>query len=204
MTVPTATLYCSAAPSRVDTAGMENFLFGGGAAAAAIMILNPVDVVKSRMQFQGELGGKAAYSGIIDAMMKIGKKEGLQGLYRGLAPALCFQICGNSFRFGVYHYGKAYFGVENEKQLSPTASFQMSLIAGAAGGVAACPFFAIKTSMQVIPPPPPPPPALHHQHHHLPLGGDPEPPGLVVQFPHARYCRAPSKLHCLRLLLEAF
>jgi solute carrier family 25 protein 34/35 len=130
-------------------AAMENFFFGGFAAALSICILNPVDVVKSRMQFQGELGGRVAYSGIVDAFRKIAAAEGLRGLYRGLAPAICFQAMGNSFRFGVYYAGRIWYGVDSDSHLDPRVSFQLALVAGAAGGVAACPFFAIKTCMQV-------------------------------------------------------
>jgi len=67
---------------------MENFLCGGVSAACAICIVNPIDVVKSRLQMQGEMGaGQRAYNGVFSGLMHIGQKEGLKGLYRGLVPA---------------------------------------------------------------------------------------------------------------------
>ena len=67
---------------------MEAFLCGGGAAIIAISCTHPIDVVKTRLQVQGELGAAdRAYSGIAGSLSTILKKEGVRGLYRGLFPA---------------------------------------------------------------------------------------------------------------------
>ena len=70
---------------------MENFVFGGISAGLAICIVNPFDVVKSRMQMQTEGAGKV-YTGTFSALRSIAKQEGMAGLYRGLLPAIWFQV----------------------------------------------------------------------------------------------------------------
>lgn len=128
----------------------ENFVCGGVAAALAICVVNPIDVVKSRLQMQGELGAnkpKQAYNGIVSAMYTIGRKEGVAGLYRGLPAAVLFQLVGNSCRFGVYHWGKSLVG--SDKQQSSLKNFGMALGAGGIAGLVSCPFFTMKTQMQV-------------------------------------------------------
>ena len=78
----------------------------------AICFTNPVDVVKSRMVQQGELGkGKMPYTGVFQALYQIGKREGIYGLQRGL-PASCFwQFSNVAVRFGVYGVAKHYLDI---------------------------------------------------------------------------------------------
>jgi len=129
---------------------MENFLCGGVSAACAICIVNPVDVVKSRLQMQGEGGNaKKAYDGVLSGLLHIGRKEGLKGLYRGLVPAIWFQMVGNSVRFGVYNVGKKWAGVDKKGQNNSTINFGLGIVTGAVAGLVACPFFVLKTQMQV-------------------------------------------------------
>ena len=69
---------------------MENFTFGGVAAGMAICVVNPIDVVKSRMQMQGEgvaNAGKRVYTGVVGGLTTIAKQEGAKALYKGLGPA---------------------------------------------------------------------------------------------------------------------
>ena len=65
---------------------MENFIFGGLSAAIAICVVNPIDVVKSRLQMQGEgvaNAGMNIYKGPFSALKSIAQKEGIRGLYKG-------------------------------------------------------------------------------------------------------------------------
>jgi solute carrier family 25 protein 34/35 len=128
---------------------MDNFIFGGIAAGMAVCVVNPIDVVKSRIQMQGEggAGGPAKYTGTLSAVYSIGMKEGVRGLYRGLAPAICFQVVGNSTRFGTYYVGKQYVGAD--KVLDSKTNFALALCAGGLAGIVSCPFFTLKTQLQV-------------------------------------------------------
>ena len=57
--------------------------------------VHPVDVVKTRLQFQGELAGTSGnkkYSGVLSSLVQIGRREGVAGLYRGLISAYALQV----------------------------------------------------------------------------------------------------------------
>jgi solute carrier family 25 protein 34/35 len=107
------------------------------------------DVVKSRMQMQGEggAGGKKTYGNSFSALKTIAEREGMRGLYRGLGPAVMFQMVGNSTRFGVYYVGKSMVGAD--KQLDSATNFALALTAGGLAGLISCPFFTLKTQLQV-------------------------------------------------------
>jgi len=62
-----------------------NFVCGLQAGVAMTIITNPIFVVKTRMQTSSI---DKRYKGFISGLIKLGKEEGLRGMYRGLLPAL--------------------------------------------------------------------------------------------------------------------
>jgi solute carrier family 25 (mitochondrial iron transporter), member 28/37 len=72
----------------------------GGLAAAAS---NPLDVVKTRLQTQGEVGARR-YKGLSDALRRIYAEEGTRGLLRGVRPRVVFHmpaaaVCWTTYEF---------------------------------------------------------------------------------------------------------
>jgi len=69
----------------------ESFLIGGVAACTAVTISNPFEVAKVRLQLQGELAKNVerVYLNVGDTLVKTWKNEGIRGIQRGLAPAVC-------------------------------------------------------------------------------------------------------------------
>lgn len=56
-----------------------------------VTISNPAEVIKTRLQLQGELAKEGAvrvYKHAPDAFVKTWKNEGIRGLQRGLGPAV--------------------------------------------------------------------------------------------------------------------
>lgn len=45
-------------------------------------------MVKTRLMAQGKEGGTVRYKGLLDALIKIPREEGIKALYRGLLPRL--------------------------------------------------------------------------------------------------------------------
>ncbi|KAH8269421.1 hypothetical protein KR018_002952 [Drosophila ironensis] len=131
----------------------SDFVLGGVAAMGAGVFTNPVEVIKTRIQLQGELAAKGShakpYKSVFQAFVTVAKNDGILGLQKGLAPALCFQFVINSFRLGIYTHALKKGWVHNNKG---EISFTRGLFWGAAGGVvgAYCssPFFMIKTQLQ--------------------------------------------------------
>lgn len=137
-----------AAPKRSQAA---EFILAGASACCAITFCNPVDVVKTRLQLQGELAaksasGEVAYRGVGHALWRIGKTEGIRGLQRGLGAAYLLQFSNVGCRFGGYAVLKDAFGVQ------PGGGYlQLVAMGGASGalaGLVSNPFFLLKTRFQ--------------------------------------------------------
>ena len=129
------------------------FMCAGTSAVMAICVTNPIDVVKTRMQLQGQLGkGQSPYAGVFDALFQIGRREGVRGLWAGLVPSCWWQFSNVSVRFGVYSAAKRLTGVADDP--SPLRKWAQSVgLAGVSGGLAALasnPFFIVKTRFQAM------------------------------------------------------
>lgn len=76
---------------------------GACAGAAAAAITNPLDVVKTRLQTQGEVGARR-YRGLVDALRSIRVEEGIPGLFRGVRARVLFHmpaaaVCWTTYEF---------------------------------------------------------------------------------------------------------
>lgn len=82
------------------------FLIGGAAAVGAGFFTNPLEVLKTRMQLQGELRAKGQhavyYKNVLHAGYVVAKNDGVLALQKGLVPALWVQLVLNGMRLGEY------------------------------------------------------------------------------------------------------
>lgn len=69
---------------------------------AATLFVQPLDLLKNRMQLQGMGGAKKEYSNSFEAFGKILRKEGVVGIYKGLGAGLLRQATYTTTRLGVY------------------------------------------------------------------------------------------------------
>lgn len=115
--------------------GIIEFCLGGAAACGAGLCTNPLEVVKTRMQLQGELKAKGHYaihySNSIHAIYTIAKTDGILALQKGLVPALHYQFFMNGFRLGTYQMVNN-LGLTRDK--NQRRSFPRSVAAGAFAG----------------------------------------------------------------------
>lgn len=74
--------------SQANPSFFYKVLAGFSTGAIGIMIANPTDVVKIRLQGEGRLpeGVPKRYNGVMDAYRKIIAQEGLGGLWTGCSP----------------------------------------------------------------------------------------------------------------------
>lgn len=68
----------------------------------ATVFVQPLDLVKTRMQITGVGGAKKEYNNTFDAFTKILRKEGVTGIYKGLGAGLLRQATYTTTRLGVY------------------------------------------------------------------------------------------------------
>ncbi|KIZ05036.1 Succinate/fumarate transporter [Monoraphidium neglectum] len=67
---------------------LQSMASGFSAACLGPVATGPFDVIKTRLMAQGKEGGSLRYSGLLDALVKIPREEGIRALYKGLLPRL--------------------------------------------------------------------------------------------------------------------
>ncbi|XP_064357191.1 mitochondrial 2-oxoglutarate/malate carrier protein [Dromaius novaehollandiae] len=78
------------------------FLFGGLAGMGATVFVQPLDLVKNRMQLSGEGAKRREYRTSLHAVASILRREGLRGIYTGLSAGLLRQATYTTTRLGIY------------------------------------------------------------------------------------------------------
>jgi len=83
---------------------MAHLAAGGGAGSVAAALTNPMDVAKTRLQTQGDVGKK--YSGMYNTLLTIWKEEGLTGYCRGIGPRVIMHSLSGALCWMSYEYSK--------------------------------------------------------------------------------------------------
>nr|XP_057911780.1 solute carrier family 25 member 34 [Doryrhamphus excisus]XP_057911781.1 solute carrier family 25 member 34 [Doryrhamphus excisus]XP_057911782.1 solute carrier family 25 member 34 [Doryrhamphus excisus]XP_057911784.1 solute carrier family 25 member 34 [Doryrhamphus excisus] len=140
-----------------------DFALGALSCCVACVFTNPLEVVKTRLQLQGELRARGTYQrhyrGVLQALWVVGRTDGVRGLQKGLSVGLVYQGVMNGARLGSYSYCEA-LGVTSYHG----GSVLSGAGAGALGAFIASPAYLVKTHLQAqtveaI--------AVGHQHNHL-------------------------------------
>ena len=81
---------------------------GSVSTCGACLFTNPLEVVKTRMQLQGELKTRGTYfvhyRNVFHAFYTIARVDGITALQKGLVPGLVFNAVLNGIRLGSYQY----------------------------------------------------------------------------------------------------
>ncbi|XP_064459710.1 solute carrier family 25 member 35-like [Ornithodoros turicata] len=129
------------------------FLVGGLAACGAGLFTNPLEVVKTRIQLQGELQARGHYTvhyrNVFHAFYAIAKHDGIRTLQSGLAPALWYQFFMNGTRLGAYHVMEDMnLTKKNDGSLSVPKSIAAGATAGCIGAFIGSPLYQVKVQLQ--------------------------------------------------------
>ncbi|KAK9455375.1 mitochondrial carrier domain-containing protein [Dipodascopsis uninucleata] len=131
------------------------FIAGAIAACGAVTVTNPIEIVKTRLQLQGELHArgevKKIYTGLFQALTVILKNEGIRGWQRGLTCAYVYQIGLNGCRLGFYEpirSALAGYLLNNRQDSTLGINIFSGAASGIMGAIAGSPFFLVKTRMQ--------------------------------------------------------
>lgn len=106
------------------------FLFGGSAGMAATLFVQPLDLIKNRMQ----LDKTKEYRSSVQAFTSILRKEGLFAMYNGLSAGLLRQATYTTTRLGTYNLLLTKFKSEDG---TPPNFFQKASFGIAAGATGA-------------------------------------------------------------------
>ncbi|XP_070773491.1 solute carrier family 25 member 35 isoform X1 [Enoplosus armatus] len=122
-----------------------DFVLSGAAACGACLFTNPLEVVKTRMQLQGELQSRGSYQvyyrNVFHAFYTIGKVDGLAGLQKGLAPGLVYQFFMNGVRLGSYAIIESSGYIHTNGRVSAVKTTLAGAVAGVVGAVMGSPVY---------------------------------------------------------------
>jgi hypothetical protein len=125
----------------VGLAGVSN--------GVAATFTNPVDVVKVRLQMDGEgTMAERRYRGVVHAARSLYGEEGMSGLYRGYGASMCRELSYSGIRMGLYEPTKEALGATDPTRTPLWLKVMSGAITGATGSIFANPFDLIKVRMQ--------------------------------------------------------
>jgi solute carrier family 25 protein 34/35 len=128
----------------------EEFVGGGLAGALSCVFTNPLEVVKVRLQLQGELQKKLppsqrTYRSILQTLRVMVVHEGIRSVQKGLGAACGYQVLMNGMRLGMYRPLQRFFDVHPHET---GKNMLIGAATGVMGAVMANPFYMIKTRLQ--------------------------------------------------------
>ncbi|EDW81149.1 uncharacterized protein Dwil_GK11904 [Drosophila willistoni] len=109
------------------------FLFGGLSGMGATMVVQPLDLVKTRMQISGAGSGKKEFRNSFHCIQTVICREGPLALYQGIGAALLRQATYTTGRLGMYTYLNDTYRAQFQRDPNLLASMAMGTIAGACG-----------------------------------------------------------------------
>lgn len=135
---------------------LASFTAGGMAACMAVTFTNPIELVKTRMQLQGEMSAVSQniYKNPLQGIAVIFRNEGIRGCQKGLIAAYIYQVGLNGSRLGFYEpirnllNNTFYPDHESHKVQSVPINVIAGASSGVIGAIAGSPLFLIKTRMQ--------------------------------------------------------
>ncbi|KAF3492156.1 mitochondrial phosphate carrier protein [Arthroderma uncinatum] len=114
--------------------------------------VTPMDLAKCRLQIDPTM-----YKGILDAWGKIGRAEGVRGIFTGWGPTFFGYSAQGAFKYGGYELFKKYYadllGEDVFNRWKTPVYLAASASAELIADVALCPFEAVKVRMQTTIPP---------------------------------------------------
>lgn len=115
------------------------FVLGGCAGMAATVCVQPLDLVKTRMQMSGVGSGKSAYRNTFHALSSIISNEGFFAIYSGLSAGLLRQATYSTCRLGIYTSLFDYFSARQGKNPNFVTKLGCAMTSGVLGSFVGTP-----------------------------------------------------------------
>ncbi|KAJ4354529.1 uncharacterized protein N0V89_006266 [Didymosphaeria variabile] len=126
------------------------FAAGAVAGVSEILIMYPLDVVKTRVQLQtGKAAGEEGYNGMVDCFRKIIKNEGASRLYRGISAPILMEAPKRATKFAANDsWGAFYRNLFGQAKMNQSLSILTGATAGATEAFVVVPFELVKIRLQ--------------------------------------------------------
>ena len=124
---------------------------GSTAACLSVVFTNVPEVVKTRLQLDGEgakHGVQRQYKGVVDAFIRIGRQEGLRGLQAGLGAAFLHQSMMNGARLGCYEPIQNALVEAGATPGSTLTRIAAGALSGGLGATLGSPAYLVKSRLQ--------------------------------------------------------
>jgi len=135
-------------PDAKELTTFQTMMAGCGAGIAESFVVGPAECLKTRLIHDQNLKNPR-YNGLVNGASTIIREEGIQAIFKGLAPTMAKQSCNQMTRFTIFK------GITNELKggdptvaLNPVLNFACGFFAGAVSVYATMPFDVVKTQMQ--------------------------------------------------------
>jgi len=122
----------------------EQVFAGAAAGLVEVLIMYPLDVVKTRLQLQK---GTGKYTSVLQTFRTIAKEEGPLNLYRGILSPIMAEAPKRAVKFAANEQYKPMFA-DKEGRLSNKGAAYAGACAGATEAVINCPFEVVKIRLQ--------------------------------------------------------
>ncbi|KAJ2803807.1 mitochondrial aspartate-glutamate transporter agc1 [Coemansia furcata] len=132
---------------------VSEVIAGGTAGACQVIFTNPLEIVKIRLQVQGEILKEAVGTAapiVRRSALTIVKELGLLGLYKGASACLLRDIPFSAIYFSCYSHIKKDIFHEGERRLGMLDLLLAGALAGMPAAYLATPADVIKTRLQVV------------------------------------------------------
>eukprot|EP00761_Pharyngomonas_kirbyi_P013937 gb/GECH01013967.1/.p1 GENE.gb/GECH01013967.1/~~gb/GECH01013967.1/.p1 ORF type:complete len:300 (+),score=63.93 gb/GECH01013967.1/:1-900(+) len=117
-----------------DLPKWTNFVVGGLSGMGATCVVQPIDLIKTRMQLSGSGGSAVKHKNMFEAFIHVARTEHVSKLYKGLSAALLRQATYTTTRLGVFNGLMDRF---KEPDGTPMSFWKRAMIGMTAGGVGA-------------------------------------------------------------------
>ncbi|KAK5115947.1 hypothetical protein LTR62_000403 [Meristemomyces frigidus] len=127
------------------------FAAGAVAGVSEILVMYPLDVVKTRVQIQGRvpIPGQDHYTSMMDCFRKIIANEGASRLYRGITAPILMEAPKRATKFAANdEWGKVYRNLFNAPKMTQSLSILTGASAGATEAFVVVPFELVKIRLQ--------------------------------------------------------
>lgn len=126
------------------------FAAGAVAGVSEILVMYPLDVVKTRVQLQtGKGTGPDSYNGMVDCFRKIIRHEGFSRLYRGISAPIMMEAPKRATKFAANdEWGKFYRKAFGQEKMTQSLSVLTGATAGATESFVVVPFELVKIRLQ--------------------------------------------------------